>query len=350
MTPKETRAAIIECMEVGLVSMVASSPGLGKSSLVKQIGKDFNLNVIDIRMSQCAPEDLMGLPMRNADGKAEFVPFAMFPLEGDPLPEGQEGWILFLDEFNSAPKMVQAAAYKLVLDHEVGQYKLHPNCFIVCAGNLMTDRAVVTQTGTAMQSRLVHIEMAVSHEDFMEHATKADFDYRMRGFLEFSPSSLHAFKPDHQDKTFACPRTWEFVSKLIKGKSFPEVNLKLIAGAISEGMATSFYTFLEEYEKIPTMAAILQNPEAISIPHELSTRFAIISMMVDRFKEADFATLVPFIKRFTPEFQVIYFRGVVRQHPKFRRNPEYVKATHHLLKFLNDEEVDDTNTQQSNAA
>ena len=110
MTPKETRASIIECMEAGLVPMVTSSPGLGKSALVKQIAKDFNLEVIDIRLSQCAPEDLMGLPMRNANGKAEFVPFSMFPLEGDPLPPGKVGWILFLDEFNSAPKSVQAAA------------------------------------------------------------------------------------------------------------------------------------------------------------------------------------------------------------------------------------------------
>lgn len=350
MTPKETRASIIECMEVGLVPMVTSSPGLGKSALVKQIAKDFNMQVIDIRLSQCTPEDLMGLPMRNAEGKAEFVPFAMFPMENDPLPEGKEGWILFLDEFNSASKMVQAAAYQPVLDHEIGQHKLHPNCFIVCAGNLMTDRAIVTQTGTAMQSRLVHIEMAVSHADFMEHATKEDFDFRVRAFLEFSPSSLHVFKPDHQDKTFACPRTWEFASKLIKGKAFPQVNLKLLAGAVSEGMATSFYTFLEEYEKIPSMAAILKDPEVINIPHELSTRWAIISMMIDRFKEADFLDLVPFVKRFSPDFQMIYFRGVVRQHPKFRRNPNFIKSAGSLMKYLNDEEADDTITGNQSAA
>jgi len=350
MTPKETRASIIECMEAGLVPMVTSSPGTSKSSLVKQITGDFNLELIDLRLSQSTPEDLMGLPMRNTNGKAEFVPFAMFPTVGDPLPAGKEGWVLFLDEFNSASKMVQAAAYKLILDRMVGQSHLHPNVFIVCAGNLMTDRAIVTQTSTAMQSRLVHIEMVVSHKDFMKHATKEDFDFRIRGFLEFSPTSLHVFKPDHQDKTFACPRTWEFASKLCKGKPFNQINLKLLAGAISEGMATSLYTFMEEYEKIPTMAAILAAPEVINIPPELSTRFAIISMMIDRFKESEFTKLVTFIKRFTPEFQVIYYRGVVRQHPKFRRNPDYIKASHNVLKYLNDEEDDDTSTGNQSAA
>jgi len=351
MTPKETRAAIIECMEVGLVPNVTSSPGVGKSALIKQIAKEFGLNVIDLRMSQCSPEDFMGLPMRNPDtNKAEFVPFATFPLGRDAIPKGKNGWLLFLDEFNSGTKMVQAASYKVVLDKMVGQEHLHPDVYIVCAGNLATDRAIVNPLGTAMQSRLIHIEMTVSHEDFMKHATKEDFDFRVRGFLEFSPSSLHVFKPDHQDKTFACSRTWEFASKLIKGKPFEKVNLKLLAGAISEGMATSFYTFLEEYEKIPTMAAILAAPEVIKIPTELSTRFAIISMLIDRFNESEFVTLVTFIKRFTPEFQVIYYRGVVRQHPKFRWNAAYIKASHNVLKYLNDEEVDDTSTGNQSAA
>lgn len=110
MTPSEVRENAISCMEVGLVPFITSSPGLGKSAVVKQIAADFKLELIDLRLSQCAPEDLMGLPMRNAQGRAEFAPFAMFPIKGDPLPEGKNGWLLFLDEFNSATTSVQAAA------------------------------------------------------------------------------------------------------------------------------------------------------------------------------------------------------------------------------------------------
>ena len=51
-----------------------------------------------------------GLPHFTKDGKAEFMPFNIFPLENTPLPKDKDGWLLFLDEFNSATKMVQAAA------------------------------------------------------------------------------------------------------------------------------------------------------------------------------------------------------------------------------------------------
>lgn len=44
------------------------------------------------------------------DMKAAFAPFAMFPTIKDEPAKDMKGWILLLDEFNSAPKSVQAAA------------------------------------------------------------------------------------------------------------------------------------------------------------------------------------------------------------------------------------------------
>lgn len=339
LKPREVRAAVISCMEAGLVPFITSSPGLGKSSIVAQIAKDYDLELIDLRLSQCAPEDLMGLPMKEGQGlsaRATFVPFSTFPLEGDEIPTGKDGWILLLDEFNSASKSVQAAAYKVVLDRMVGQAKLHPNCFVVTAGNLMTDRAITTQLSTAMQSRLVHLEMSADHQDFMDYAMKAGFDHRILGFLEFQPSKLHSFKPDHQDKTFACPRTWEFASRLIKGKEFEQIRLPLLAGTLSDGVAVEFHAFMEEYGKLPSYRAICANPDTTPVPSEPSTRYALVTMMLDKFTNDTFADAVKYVRRISPEFQVIYFRGVERRNPKIRREKVFQDNILHLTEFLSD--------------
>lgn len=108
--PSEVRKSVIECIEVGLVPFVRSSPGLGKSSIFRQIAEDFNLEFIDIRLSQAVPEDMMGLPMRGDNGKAHFMPFDMFPTQNDKIPAGKNGWLIALDEFNSGTKAIQAAA------------------------------------------------------------------------------------------------------------------------------------------------------------------------------------------------------------------------------------------------
>lgn len=57
-TPRQTRRFIVEAISAGLVPFVQSSPGMGKSSLVKSIAKEHNLKVIDHRLSTSAPEDL----------------------------------------------------------------------------------------------------------------------------------------------------------------------------------------------------------------------------------------------------------------------------------------------------
>ena len=108
-TPRQVRTFAVEILMAGLVPFIRSSPGMGKSAIVKSIAEEYGMELLDIRLSTCAPEDLTGLPMFE-DGIAKFQPFDMFPLTSTPLPEGKNGWIIFLDEFNSASKAVQAAA------------------------------------------------------------------------------------------------------------------------------------------------------------------------------------------------------------------------------------------------
>ena len=110
-TPRMIRKFLLRSIYAGLVVNIVGSPAIGKSSVVHSVASELNLQVIDHRLSTSAPEDLSGLPHFDDKGFARFSPFAdLFPLEHTPLPEGKEGWLLFLDEFSSAHKDVQAAA------------------------------------------------------------------------------------------------------------------------------------------------------------------------------------------------------------------------------------------------
>jgi MoxR-like ATPase len=82
-----------------LVPYIKSRPGEGKSDIIKQYAKEHGLLVIDIRLAQATPEDLHGFPVYDPETKqASFVPFNQFPLESCQIPEGYQGWLLFLDE------------------------------------------------------------------------------------------------------------------------------------------------------------------------------------------------------------------------------------------------------------
>lgn len=335
-TPRQTKEFTIACLEGGLVPYIQSSPGMGKSSIVKAIAEEFGLALIDHRLSTSAPEDLSGLP-NFVGGKATFSPFDTFPTADRELPKGKNGWLLFLDEFNAAPKSVQAAAYKLVLDREVGQHKLHDLVAIVAAGNLATDRAIVNPLSTAMQSRVVHLEMEINHQQFMEDvAFKYDWDSRIIAFLSYQPSKLHDFRPDHNDKTFCCPRTWEFMNKLIKGKEVSEKKAPLYAGTITSGTAVEFIQFTKVYASLPKIEAILSDPEGMSIPGEPPVRYAVTTYLIEQTSEKTFEKIAQYINRFTSDFRVLFFRGLMIRKPELRTHPAFRGAMLELSRYLND--------------
>ncbi|MGQ0565624.1 MAG: ATP-binding protein [Gemmobacter sp.] len=317
LKPSQVFTEIVHCISAGLTPLILSSPGLGKSSLVHQVARDYRLKIIDLRLSQCTPEDLQGYPMRNGN-KATFTPFDIFPLEGDDIPEGHEGWLLFLDELTSATKPVQAAAYKLILDRMVGSFHLHPNVAIVAAGNKSTDKAVVNQMSTALQSRLVHYELEVSVKDWMDYAIRSGIDYRITGFINYMPSKLMDFRPDHQDKTFACPRTWEFLSRLIKDQEVSFDIAARVAGTIGSGTGVEFITFAQEFDRLPKLRDILSSPANTPVPAENSTKYATISMLIEHFTDDNLDQMIVYLKRFDIEFQVIFCRGAVTKDRTLR--------------------------------
>lgn len=338
-TPRQVRGYIEDVLSAGLVPNVTGSPGLGKSSIIRGVGRDFNLHLLDHRVSTSAPEDFTGLP-QFINGKARFAPFdELFPLEGTPLPEGRDGWLLFLDEFNAGSKMVQAAAYKLILDRQVGQHRLHERVAIACAGNLMTDRSITTVLSTAMQSRLVHIEMVLSFNEWLEDVALAeDYDERIIAYLNYDNDELFNFRPDHQDKTFNCPRTWEFMNALVKTKGISEKRTPLFAGTIASGSAAKFVQFAEVYKELLTVKQVLADPEGAPVPfNEPQKAWALVTHLMSKVDGQNFKDVTTYIDRFDLTFRILFYRGVMVRNKELRTHPAFTKAMVNLARYLKED-------------
>lgn len=316
-----------------LVPFVVGSPGMGKSSIVRQIAAKHNLYVIDVRLSQCDPTDINGFP-KIMGNKAGYVPMDTFPVEGDLIPDGYSGWIIFLDEFNSAPPAVQAAAYKLVLDRMVGRYKLHPNTAIVCAGNLETDNAIVNPMSTAMQSRLVHLELIVDAGEFIEYAQQQGFHHYITSYIQFKPNVLYTFKADHTDNTYACPRTWEFADRLLKvTQDADKDRLPMLAGILSEGVAREFLNFIQIHASLPKPEQIRTSPETVPVPKETSYLWALTGSIGQNSTKDNFDQMIKYVRRMPKEFQIVTVREAIRRNKELMRHAE-------MQKWINDSSIE----------
>ena len=265
--------------------------------------------------------------------KACYVPMDTFPVEGDAIPVNTEtnapysGWLLFLDEFNGASISVQAAAYKLVLDRMVGLYHLHKNVAIVCAGNLETDNAIVNPMSTAMQSRLVHLELVSDVVEFTDWCAANNVDHRISDYVRFKPGNVYSFSPDHTDHTYACGRTWEFANRILgvtTGLDDPDL-LPMLSGAISEGVAREFIGFCKIYQDLPKPREIEMSPDTIKVPVEPSILFALTGSISHNANKDNFSQFMKFVTRLPVEFQVVTLRETVRRNKSMMGHPAVQK-------------------------
>ncbi|MBL1322206.1 MAG: hypothetical protein COA63_014275 [Methylophaga sp.] len=331
VSPNELKIYAKRTIEQKLVPYITSSPGMGKSSLVQEIADEGNLMLIDVRLAQCTPEDLNGFPMRVGD-KAQFVPFDIFPIVGDKLPEGKNGWLIFLDELSSAPKSVQAAAYKLILDRKVGSFPLHNDVYMVGAGNKAGDKAVVTKMSTALASRIIHFELELQIDQWLAWATEQELDHRILAYINYNNSALMDFEPDNITTTFPCPRTWEFLSKLIKGTKVSNDVLPLVVGTIGAGTGIEFIQFAQIFGSLPSLADIIAKPKSISVPTEGSIRYATLFMLIDKIDSSNIDPILDYIERYPTEFKIIFSKGVNSKNMELRKTSK--KFTNFLLKMI----------------
>ena len=253
MKASDITKAIDKLIDAQLPVFVWGAPGIGKSSIVKQIAKEKDMEFLDLRLSLLDPTDLKGIPFFNAEtqegvwAKPSFLP-------SDPDSRG----ILFLDEINTAPPAVQASAYQLILDRKVGEYELPKGWSIVAAGNRENDRGVVYKMPPPLANRFVHFEMEVDFDDWKAWAYRAGIESAIIGYLAYDKSMLFTFDPTSNEKAFATPRSWEYVDSIVKSGIESDLILDSISGAVGREAAVGYSSFKKVMKDLPDLESILE--------------------------------------------------------------------------------------------
>lgn len=288
MTPDELNKFLRTLIQIDNKdsTMIWGPPGIGKSSVVKQVVASYNrgtlggeeeggsepgekMGFVDLRISQLAPTDLRGLPVADKDTKsATWYPPNFLPRSGKG--------ILFLDEINMAPPAVQGIAQQLVLDREVGDYKVPDGWFIWAAGNRKEDRAATFDVPAPVANRFIHVTVEPHLASFLSYAAAVGLHEHIQAFLQFRPALLH--KLNAQSPTWPSPRSWFMGDRLYKGK-LP------ISAAIGPEAGGEFESYVEVYTsgKLPDIEAILTGKGGkIAFPDEPSIRYATITALYSR--------------------------------------------------------------------
>lgn len=285
LSPNKAKSRISHAITKKRPVFIWGPPGIGKSDIVHQIGDALDAHVIDVRLSLWEPTDIKGIPYYSAeDNKMSWAPPVELP--DAAMASQHKAIILFLDEMNSAAPAVQAAAYQLILNRRVGAYELPDNVYIVAAGNRETDKGVTYRMPAPLANRFVHLELAVSFDDWFEWAVDNKIHKDVVGFLQFAKRDLYDFDPKSPNRSFATPRSWSFVSELLEDNLDDETTTDLVSGCVGEGLAIKFVAHRKVAASMPNPTDILEGKIKEIKSKEISAMYSLTVSLCYELKEA----------------------------------------------------------------
>ena len=333
MIATDLKKVLIPLIDSQIPTFIWGSPGVGKSSLVQQIANEKKMNFIDLRLSLLDPTDLRGIPFFDKDSKKAVWANPEF------LPESQslEYGILFLDEINSAPPTIQAAAYQLILDRKIGEYNLPKNYSIIAAGNFENDRGVTYRMPTPLANRFVHLNFDLDFESWKIWAFKNNINKRIISYLTYKQSDLFMFDPKSTSKSFATPRSWKFVDDILNSKIDEKLLEQVISGAIGNETAIEFLNYCKVMNELPDIQELLKGKK-IEIPTKNSTLYAlcigIVYALKENFSITSLTNVLHFSLSLKDEFTVMLIRDMQKNDIDVESSPawkEWVTAHRFLI-------------------
>ena len=231
--------------------------GIGKSQVVYQLAKTFNLPVVERRASQMTEGDLVGLPSINANATA-WNPPNWFKYAC------QNACVLFFDEVDRATTEVRQGLFELTDSRKLNGFKLHEDVLIFAAINGGEHGAnyQVSDMDPAELDRYTVFDLEPTVEDWLTWAKERvnsvvwDFINQNRNHLEHNDDT-------EPNKVYPSRRSWDRFNSTVNETGLLEkaspVLYHLASSFVGMEAGVAFNDFVQNYDRQVTVEDVLNN-------------------------------------------------------------------------------------------
>lgn len=336
MNFNDLKASILSQFEMPeghrVVPFIVGQPGGGKSACAREICKELQMKknipderVVEFNPSLRDPVDIMGIPFRSEDGShSEWLP----PQEFYAIRAGQGPAVLILEELSDAGMNMQNPLCRVILDRYAGQMKLSEELYIIATGNRVEDKSGANRLSTKLGNRMRTLDFEASVEDWMDWAYAHGINPIITSFIKFRPQLLNGFDP--MKPVNPTPRSWEDVNRIPTNlRDF--VYFEHAKGAIGEGAATEFTSFIKTAQEMPDPEKALKAPDKFKVPEKPDVLYAFVGAVEALVTEKNITQACALAGRLSKEFTSILLVGLYRKFRAMKKqgalisNPAYQK-------------------------
>ena len=348
----------------GIFVHLLSSPGIGKSDVVKYAVREAIANALNkpgfvISMPPALTSlescDVRGftVPVKGEDGRM-YTKSTISPLM--PAPELGADGIVFLDEYRQGSPDVVKPTSPFVLDGEIGEDKLSDGWAVWAASNFMEDRAGTFKPPMHIVNRELSINLEFNGEDWEKYIlkNKPKVHPLFLAYNRFAPGEISQPVPKQADP-FCTPRSYTRCAELLwdltgghvdealsdRESSIGAVAMELASGMIGKAQAGSMLAFTRVAADLPTWASVQADPKAAAAKLPAGRLDIVHASLMMVMYNVDHDTVEPvfeFVENMPKEFQTATIKqmldklgGSALNHPRFRawikENPALVAGS-----------------------
>lgn len=284
--------------------LLLGAPGIGKTQIMEQIAKECQIGLVSYTITHHTRQSAIGLPFisrKDFGGKeyaiteytmSEIVASVYEKIEKTGLKEG----ILFIDEVNCVSETLAPAMLQFLQCKSFGNHEIPQGWMIVAAGNPPEYNKSVREFDVVTMDRVKKIEVEPDYQVWKEYAYRENIHPAVISYLDTRPQHFYKMETTVDGKSFATPRGWEDLSRMIsvyeklEKKADREVVVQYIQ---HELIAKDFANYLELYEKYQMdyeLEQVFQGKIGDNLVKKAShasfdERLSVVSLLISRCQE-----------------------------------------------------------------
>lgn len=315
-------------------TLIVSPPGMGKTSMVKQVTDRMNADFLTMCCPLQSPVKVGGYPQRSPEPGGDAT-HALFGNIARAF-RATKLTVLLLDDLGMANGETLKSIIEFVQFGRIDD-KVLPDCVrILGATNDVGHGADVQGLIEPLKNRWhTIVQLENNMEDLMAYALSRNWPDWLRAYIRNSPEVLNSWKPTKSMSPDGCTnRGLEYLAQWDQiGVDDPEV----WSGCVGKGVAAAASAFKQMANELPDIDGVLMDPDNAPVPSNPSAKYLVSTAVSSRMNGSNFGACLRYLGRMDAIFRAFSIRDAFRAQNIRKRDgklPKDWKPIDHSRDFV----------------